>query len=40
MAERLIVAGFFEAIANQVPVAGAREMIGRALSDRTGVHGA
>jgi Fe-S cluster assembly protein SufD len=40
VAERLIVAGFFEAIANQVPVAGAREMIGRALSDRTGVHGA
>jgi Fe-S cluster assembly protein SufD len=40
VAERLIVAGFFEAIADQVPIAGTRTMIGRALADRTGVHGA
>jgi Fe-S cluster assembly protein SufD len=40
VAERLIVAGFFEAIADQVPIAGTRSMIGRALADRTGVHGA
>ena len=37
MAERLIVAGFFEDIADQVPIAGARSMVGRALADRTGV---
>jgi Fe-S cluster assembly protein SufD len=36
VAERLIVAGFFENIADQVPIAGARSMIGRALADRTG----
>jgi Fe-S cluster assembly protein SufD len=36
MAERLIVAGFFENIADQVPVAGTRSMIGRALADRSG----
>jgi Fe-S cluster assembly protein SufD len=40
VAERLIVAGFFENIADQVPIAGTRSMIGRALADRTGVHGA
>jgi len=40
VAERLIVAGFFDDIANQVPIAGTRAMIGRALADRTGVHGA
>ena len=39
VAERLIVAGFFENIADQVPIAGARSMIGQALADRTGVHG-
>jgi Fe-S cluster assembly protein SufD len=39
VAERLIVAGFFEAIADQVPVSGARSMIGRALASRTGVTG-
>jgi Fe-S cluster assembly protein SufD len=38
VAERLIVAGFFEAIADQVPVDGARPMIGRALASRTGVN--
>ena len=36
MAERLIVAGFFESIADQVPVGGARSMIGRALAERAG----
>jgi Fe-S cluster assembly protein SufD len=40
VAERLIVAGFFDDIANQVPIAGTRATIGRALADRTGVHGA
>jgi len=40
VAERLIVAGFFEDIASQVPVAGARATISRALADRTGEHGA
>jgi len=40
MAERLIVAGFFVDIASQVPVAGARATISRALADRTGEHGA
>jgi Fe-S cluster assembly protein SufD len=39
VAERLIVAGFFEDIANRVPIAGTRSMIGRALADRTGVLG-
>ncbi|MHB1712869.1 MAG: SufB/SufD family protein [Acidimicrobiales bacterium] len=39
VAERLIVAGFFDDVANQVPIAGTRAMIGRALADRTGVHG-
>ena len=36
VAERLIVAGFFENIADQVPIAGTRSMIGRALADRIG----
>ncbi len=40
VAERLIVAGFFEDIADQVPIAGTRAMVGRALADRTGVTGA
>jgi Fe-S cluster assembly scaffold protein SufB len=40
VAERLIVAGFFENIADQVPVDGARSMIGRALADRSGALGA
>lgn len=39
VAERLIVAGFFADIADQVPIAGTRAMIGQALADRTGVHG-
>jgi Fe-S cluster assembly protein SufD len=39
-AERLIVSGFFEEIASQVPVEGTRSMIGQALADRTGAHGA
>jgi Fe-S cluster assembly protein SufD len=39
-AERLIVGGFFEDIADQVPIAGTRPMIARALADRTGVYGA
>jgi Fe-S cluster assembly protein SufD len=38
VAERLIVAGFFEGIADQVPVDGARPMIGRALASRTGAN--
>ncbi|HUY67053.1 MAG TPA: SufD family Fe-S cluster assembly protein [Acidimicrobiales bacterium] len=37
VAERLIVAGFFEDIAAQVPISGMRSMIGRALADRSGV---
>jgi Fe-S cluster assembly protein SufD len=40
VAERLIVAGFFENIADQVPIAGTRSMVGRALADRTGATGA
>jgi len=40
VAERLIVAGFFDDIASQVPIAGTRAVVARALSDRTGVHGA
>ena len=39
VAERLIVAGFFENIADQVPIDGARTMVGRALADRTGATG-
>ncbi len=35
-AEQLIVAGFFESIADQVPVPGARDLVGRALAARTG----
>jgi Fe-S cluster assembly protein SufD len=38
VAERLIVGGFFENIADQVPIAGTRAMIGRALSERAGAH--
>ena len=40
VAERLIVAGFFDDIAEQVPIAGTRSMVGRALADRAGAHGA
>jgi Fe-S cluster assembly protein SufD len=40
VAERLIVAGFFDDIASQVPIAGTRAVVGQALADRTGVHGA
>jgi len=40
VAERLIVGGFFENIADQVPIAGTRSMIGRALSERAGALGA
>ena len=36
VAEQLIVAGFFEDIADQVPVPGARPVIGRALAERAG----
>ncbi|HEX3839834.1 MAG TPA: SufD family Fe-S cluster assembly protein [Acidimicrobiales bacterium] len=39
VAERLIVAGFFDDIASQVPIAGTRTVVGQALADRTGVHG-
>ncbi len=39
VAERLIVAGFFEDIASKVPIAGTRPLIGRALADRSGVLG-
>ncbi len=38
VAERLIVAGFFQDISDRVPVAGARPMVGRALADRIEVH--
>jgi Fe-S cluster assembly protein SufD len=40
VAERLIVAGFFENIADQDPIAGTRSMVGQGLADRTGVTGA
>jgi Fe-S cluster assembly protein SufD len=40
VAERLIVAGFFEDIASQVPVPGARATISRALAAKAGDHGA
>lgn len=36
-AEQLIVAGFFDSIADQVPLPGARALIGRALAERSGV---
>ena len=36
-AEQLIVAGFFESIADQVPIPGARRLIGQALAERSGV---
>lgn len=36
VAERLIVAGFFDRIADQVPVDGARPLVRRALANRTG----
>jgi Fe-S cluster assembly protein SufD len=39
MAEQLIVAGFFEAIADEVPISGTRPTIARALAERTGAHG-
>jgi len=40
MAERLIVGGFFADIAAQVPMAGIRPTVARALADRSGAHGA
>ncbi len=40
MAERLIVAGFFDDIASRVPVSGVRATIGQALADRSGALGA
>ena len=36
-AEQLIVAGFFESIADQVPLPGARALVGRSLAERSGV---
>jgi Fe-S cluster assembly protein SufD len=36
-AEQLIVAGFFDSIADQVPVPGARDLVGRSLAARAGV---
>jgi Fe-S cluster assembly protein SufD len=36
-AEQLIVAGFFDSIADQVPLPGARELVGRSLAERSGV---
>ncbi len=36
VAELLIVGGFFEDIADQVPVPGARALVGRALAERVG----
>ena len=36
-AEQLIVAGFFDSIADHVPLLGARDLIGRALAERSGV---
>jgi len=36
-AEQLIVAGFFDSIADQVPVPGARALVGRTLAERSGV---
>ena len=36
-AEQLIVAGFFESIADQVPVPGVRGLVGRTLAARAGV---
>ncbi len=38
VAERLIVAGFFQDISDKVPIAGARRMVGQALADRIAVH--
>jgi Fe-S cluster assembly protein SufD len=37
-AERLIVAGFFDDIAAQVPIDGIRATVARALADRSGAH--
>ena len=36
-AEQLIVAGFFDSIADQVPLAGVRDLVGRSLAERSGV---
>ncbi len=38
-AEQLIVAGFFDSIADLVPVPGARALVGRSLAERSGVTG-
>ena len=37
-AEQLIVAGFFDSIADQVPLAGVRDLVGRSLAERSGVN--
>jgi len=36
-AEQLIVAGFFDSIADQVPLPGVRDLVGRSLAERSGV---
>lgn len=36
-AEQLIVAGFFDSIADKVPLAGVRDLVGRSLAERSGV---
>jgi Fe-S cluster assembly protein SufD len=36
-AEQLIVAGFFNSIADQIPLSGARDLVGQALAERSGV---
>ena len=36
-AEQLIVAGFFDSIADQIPLPGARDLVGQALAERSGV---
>jgi len=38
-AEQLIVAGYFDSIADLVPVPGARALVGRSLAERSGVTG-
>ena len=36
-AEQLIVTGFFDSIADQIPLPGARDLVGQALAERSGV---
>jgi hypothetical protein len=33
----LIVTGFFDSIADQIPLPGARDLVGQALAERSGV---